>query len=123
MKKVITLAAALLIGTTAMSTSVMAATQYKDVTTNQTAQYVTDAVSSQAEAEALAANFVSNLEQKDNFELSQQLPTPHLRMDKRSMEVTDTELSVVTEEAQDGSIEYRAVVDVDYSYNYRSDKG
>ncbi|ORT50526.1 hypothetical protein ST37_11755 [Vibrio sp. qd031] len=117
MKKVITLAAALL-----LSTSVFAANQYKDVTTNQTAQYVTDAVSTQAEAEALANGFVTELDGKNNFELSQQLPTPHLRMDKRSMEVTDTELSFVTEEAADGSLNYRAVVDVDYTYNYRADK-
>jgi hypothetical protein len=117
MKKVITLAAALL-----LSTSAFAATQYKDVTTHQTAQYVTDAVSTHAEAEELATNFVTELDSKDNFELSQQLPTPHLRMDKRSMEVTDTELSFVTEEADDGSVNYRAVVDVDYSYNYRADK-
>jgi hypothetical protein len=118
MKKVITLAAALL-----LSTSALAATQYKDVSTNQTARYLTDAVSTQADAEALATTFVSELEEKSNFELSQQLPTPHLRMDKRSMEVTDTELSVVTEEAEDGTVNYRAVVDVDYSYNYRTSKG
>jgi hypothetical protein len=118
MKKVITLAAVLL-----LSTSAMAATQYKDVTTNQSAQYLTDAVSTQAEAEALATNFVTELDNKDSFELSQQLPTPHLRMDKRSMEVTDTELSFVTEEAADGSVNYRAVVDVDYNYSYRAKKG
>jgi hypothetical protein len=117
MKKVITLAAALL-----LSTSAFAATQYKDVTTNQTVQYVTDAVSTQAEAESLATNFVTELEAKNSLELSQQLPTPHLRMDKRSMEVSDTELSVVAEEAEDGSVSYRAVVDVDYNYSYRSAK-
>jgi hypothetical protein len=118
MKKVITLTAAIL-----LSTSAMAATQYKDVSTNQTAQYLTSAVSTQAEAEVLATNFVSELNNKNSFELSQQLPTPHLRMDKRSMAVTDTELSIVTEDAADGTVSYRAVVDVDYTYSYRAKKG
>ncbi|ORT50529.1 hypothetical protein ST37_11775 [Vibrio sp. qd031] len=117
MNKLIALSAALLVSTTAFASG-----QYKDVSTNQSARFITEGVSSQEEAQALASTFVDDLDSKSNIELSQQLPTPHLRMDKRSMEVTDTELSFITEEATDGSTTYRAVVDVDYTYNYRADK-
>jgi hypothetical protein len=104
-----------------MSATALASSQYKDVSTNQSARFITEGVASQQEAEALANRFVDELDSKSQFELSQQLPTPHRRMDKRSMEVTDTELSFVTEESVDG-IKYRAVVDVDYTYQYRADK-
>ncbi len=117
MKKVIALASVLL-----LSTSAMAATQYKDVTTHQHAQYVTDFASTQAEAEQLGNAFIDDISAKNNFELSQKLPTPHLKMDKRSMELDGTELNVIADEAEDGTVSYRAIVDVDYSYTYRAAK-
>ncbi len=118
MKKVIALTTALLLS----STAAIAGTSYKDVSTNQQAQYVTEYASTQAEAEQMGNEFIAELNGSSNFELSQKLPTPHSRMDKRSMELTDTELNIISEEAADGTVSYRAVVDVDYSYDYRAEK-
>jgi hypothetical protein len=57
------------------------------------------------------------------IELSQKLPTPHRRVDKRSLGLDSTEVEVVSQQNDDGSTNYFGQVVVKYSYEYRSSKG
>lgn len=109
MKKIITITAVAL-----LSTATYAGTSYRTADTTQHATFVSDAVSSQAEAKAIAEAYISGLQAKNGMELSQGLPTPHSRINTRSLDVVDTEWAVVQTSNQ-----YKAKVDVTYTYEYR----
>jgi hypothetical protein len=111
-----------LLATTVLS-GVALANQYKTSTTNQTAIYTSDGAATQAEAAEMATSYIESLQNLDAFELSQKLPTPHRRIDKRSMELNATEVEVVSEQAEDGSTAHVAKVTINYSYDYRNRKG
>lgn len=110
MKKIIAITAIVL-----MSTSAVAATSYRTVDTMQNATYVGEAVASQTEAKAAAQAYITDLQAKNGMELSQHLPTPHSRINTRSLELAGTEWAVVQSNGQ-----YKAKVDVAYTYEYRS---
>lgn len=110
MKKIIAIAAVAL-----MSTSVAAATSYRTEDTTQHATYVSDSVGTEAEAQSVAEAYIASLEGKNGMELSQGLPTPHSRVNTRTLEVVDTDWAVVNSNGQ-----YKAKVDVAYTYEYRS---
>jgi hypothetical protein len=112
MKKFITIAAVAL-----MSTSAVAATSYRTEATTQHATYVSDAVTTQAEAKAVAEAYIASLQDKNGMELSQGLPTPHSRINTRSLDVVSSDWAVVKT-----NNEYKAKVDVTYTYEYRSER-
>lgn len=110
MKNIITIAAVAL-----LSTSAFAGNSYRTEDTTQNATFVSDAVSSHADAQTIAEAYISSLQEKNGMELSQGLPTPHSRVNTRSLEVVDTDWAVVQSNGQ-----YKAKVDVTYTYEYRS---
>jgi hypothetical protein len=112
MQKTITIAAI-----TLLSTAAFAATSYRTADTTQHATFVSDAVSSQAEAKAIAEAYISDLQAKNGMQLSQGLPTPHSRINTRSLDVVGTDWAVVKTSDQ-----YKAKVDVTYTYEYRSER-
>ena len=98
------------------------ATQYNTSNTNQSAIYKSDMVSTSQEAMEIGNSYIENLENSNTFELSQKLPTPHLRIDKRSVSLTGTEIKIKEEVNDSGESEFYAEVDVDYNYSYKSKK-
>ncbi len=95
------------------------ATQYEDAHTKQNAIFMTDSVASEAEAQALGAAYIEDLNNASAVALGQKLPTPHLRIDRRSMEIDKTSMEVMTEPDASGNTRYYAQVVVGYSYTYR----
>jgi hypothetical protein len=116
MKTLTILSAALLMSTAAIGA------EMKSVQTNQNAIFMSDPVSTQAEAEALGLAYIDTLNATKNVALAQRLPTPHQKIDRRSMNLDSTEMEVVSEEADDGSVNYFAQVEIGYSYTYRDEK-
>lgn len=98
-----------------MGTSAVAATSYRTEDTTQRAIFVSDAVATQAQAKAVAEAYIAQLKSKNGMELSQGLPTPHSRINTRSLKLVDTDWAVVHASGQ-----YKAKVDVKYTYEYRS---
>lgn len=104
-----------------LPTAVMAG-QYKTVNTNQSAIFKSDLVLSLEKAEVIGNNFIQELRGSDTFELSQRLPTPHIRIDKRSVELKGTELSIKEQLREDGTLGYYSEVAIDYKYSYKTEK-
>ena len=112
MKNIITIAAIAL-----MSTSAFAGTSYRTEESTQRATYVSDAVATQAQAKALAEAYIASLQDKNGMQLAQGLPTPHSRINTRSLDVVSSDWAVVKTNDQ-----YKAKVDVTYTYEYREAK-
>jgi hypothetical protein len=110
MKKIIAIAAV-----TFMSASAVAATSYRTAETTQHATYISEAVASQSEAQKAAEAYIAKLQIQNGMELSQGLPTPHSRINTRSLDLVGTDWAVVESNGQ-----YKAKVDVAYSYEYRT---
>jgi hypothetical protein len=106
----------------ALSSTLSYASSFKDATTHQRAQFVTDSVSSEAKAEDLANKFVAEMYEKDSLALSQKLPTRHRRADKRSFEITSTSVHYKTDLSHGGVPAVQGVIDVKYTYTYRAKK-
>jgi hypothetical protein len=96
--------------------------EFESIQTNQNAIFISDAVASQAEAESLGAAYIEKLSATKNIDLAQSLPTPHRKIDRRSMSLDSTAMEVISEDAKDGSVNYFAQVEIGYSYTYRSEK-
>lgn len=108
--------------TIAISGAAMA-DQYRTSNTHQSALYTSDSASSEAEAVNMANSYADSLQNMSAIELSQKLPTPHRRVDKRSLGLDSTEVEVVSQQNDDGSTDYFGQVVVKYSYEYRTSKG
>ncbi len=113
----------LLIGTALLLGSSSAfASQYKDVSTDQYAIFMSDVVASEAEAVALGTQYIKGLNEATPFELSQRLPTPHLKVIKRTFEIDSAAMEVKTDVSADGTLGYFAEVSINYSYDYKGDR-
>jgi hypothetical protein len=108
--------------TALLTSSAAFASDMKSVDTHQNAIYMSDPVTTAAEAESLGLAYIEKLSNIEGIDLAQSLPTPHRKIDRRSMSLDSTEMEVLSEEADDGSIEYFAQVEIGYSYTYRSEK-
>ncbi|ORT49474.1 hypothetical protein ST37_13835 [Vibrio sp. qd031] len=116
MRALTVLSAALLMSSAAF------AGEMESIHTNQNAIFMSDAVATQAEAETLGAAYIEKLSATRDIDLAQSLPTPHRKIDRRSMSLDSTEMNVISEEADDGTMEYFAQVEIGYSYSYRDEK-
>jgi hypothetical protein len=111
-----------ILATTLLMSSAVFAAEMKSVQTNQNAIFMSDLVATQAEAAAIGAAYIDKLNATNNIALVQSLPTPHQKIDRRSMSLDSTEMEVLSEKADDGSTEYFAQVEIGYSYTYRDEK-
>ncbi len=110
------------LGATLLMSSAAFAGEFKDAHTSQHAIFMSDAVASEQEAQALGAAYIDGLNNTSAVALGQKLPTPHRRIDRRSMAIDKTSMEVMTELDASGNPSYFAQVVVGYSYTYRTEK-
>ncbi|NAX22052.1 DUF3316 domain-containing protein [Vibrio sp. V39_P1S14PM300] len=90
-------------------------------TAAKTAQMTGQVVASKDKAYQEGQQMLSDLKSKSSYELSQALPTRMDPINRRSFQITNSEVTV-KESMNNGQIAYQPIVNVSYEYDYRDGK-
>ncbi|MGD8115306.1 DUF3316 domain-containing protein [Vibrio sp. TRT 29B02] len=108
----------ILLASIVMSASVFASTN--TVTSNTSV--TTDAYASKQQAYDAAFNLVDEMKSMNSAELKIALPITESNVITPSVKLSDMTVSVDEFARSPGNIEYKAVLDIDYQYQYRESK-
>lgn len=113
MKKVMILATALTISTTAFASI---------RTSNSETSFKTEVFATQQQAYNAGFDLVEQFQNMSPNQLAHKLPIHETSLNGQSVKVNDMEVRVEPFAKQPGQVQYRAIVDVDYQFQYRESK-
>lgn len=113
MKKVIVLTTALMVSSTAFAAI---NTQSSETTVK------TDAFATQEQAYNAGYDLMDEFKAMPTNQLMQELPIHENNVQRPSVKVTETKVTIEEFAKERGKVQYRAVVEVDYQYKYRESR-